>query len=98
MLVKIAEKAPVFPNYHNQRSMVSIDRLCEYVVNVIDTRADGIHLPQDEEYVCTCQMIRQIAAAKGKKIRLWSVLNPFVELLKLCTRVGKKAFGDLYYE
>ena len=50
-LVKFAEKLPFFPDYENKRSMIHIDRLVWYVKNLIDHRADGLHLPQDEEYV-----------------------------------------------
>lgn len=97
-LVKIADKLPIFPNYKNKRSVISIDRLCSYVKEVIDSEADGLHLPQDSQYACTSQMVKQIADEKGKKIRLWSVLNPLVSLAKCCTTAGKKAFGDLYYQ
>ena len=34
----------------------------------------------------------------GKKIRLLKILNPAVAVAKRCTSMGKKAFGDLYYE
>lgn len=96
-LVKIAKKLPVFPNYQNKRSMIHIDRLCWYVKEQIDQRYDGLVLPQDESYICTCQMIKEIAEGMGRKMRLMKVLNPAVWLAKLLP-VGKKAFGDLYYE
>ena len=97
-LVKFAQKLPVFPNYRNQRSMLHIDGLSRFVKELIDQRADGLFLPQDPEYVCTCQMVQQIAAAEGKQMKLLGILNPFVSVLKACTTKGKKAFGDLYYK
>lgn len=97
-LVKLAKVMPVFPDYPNKRSMLHIDGLCAYVKNVIDRGADGLFLPQDDTYVCTCHMVRQIAENMGRKLPLWKVLNPFVSLAKACTGMGKKAFGDLYYE
>lgn len=96
-LVKIAKKLPVFPNYQNKRSMIHIDRLCWYVKEQIDQRYDGLVLPQDENYVCTCQMIKEIAEGMGRKMRLMKVLNPAVWLLVKCTGKGKKAFGNLIY-
>ena len=96
-LVKIAQKLPIFPDYKNQRSMIHIDRLCWYVKERIDQGHDGLTLPQDENYVCTCQMIREIAEGMGRKMRLMKILNPAVWLAK-CLNAGKKAFGDLYYE
>ena len=97
-LVKFAKVMPVFPDYPNKRSMLHIDGLCAYVKNVIDRSADGLFLPQDEAYVCTCHMVQQIAENMGRKLPLWKVLNPIVSLAKAYTRMGKKAFGDLYYE
>ena len=97
-LVKIAKKLPVFPDYPNKRSMIHIDRLCQCVKETVDQNRDGLILPQDAEYVCTCHMIRQIARSMGKDMKLWKILNPAVKLAKRFTTAGKKAFGDLYYE
>ena len=96
-LEKIAKIAPFFPDYENIRSMVSMDNLAAFVKEVLDTRADGLFCPQDPEYVCTCRMIRSIAAEKGKKLRLIKALNPAVRLAKRFTGAGRKAFSDLYY-
>ena len=96
-LVKFAKMMPFFPDYKNKRSMIHIDRLCWYVKELIDCGTDGLILPQDEEYVCTCHMVRDIAKSMGKDMKLWKLLNPAVSLAKLLP-VGKKAFGDLYYE
>ncbi len=97
-LIKIAKKLPFFPNYKNQRSMIHIDRLSWFVKELVDRNCGGLYLPQDEQYVCTCQMVQGIAQDMGKKMPLLSVLNPFVWLAKHCTNAGKKAFGDLYYD
>lgn len=96
-LVKFARTMPFFPAYQNKRSMLNIDRLCWYVKGLVDTCADGLVLPQDEEYVCTCAMVRDIAKCMGKNMKLLKILNPAVSLVKLLP-VGKKAFGDLFYE
>lgn len=97
-LVKLAKKLPFFPDYKNKRSMLHIDKLCWYVKELIDNQIDGLVLPQDEVYVCTCQMVYNIAKAMGRDMKLLKILNPAVSLFKLCTVKGKKAFGDLYYE
>jgi UDP-glucose 4-epimerase len=96
-LVKIAKKLPVFPDYPNKRSMIHIDRLCCYIKELADDGMDGLVLPQDEEYVCTCRMVREIAEDLGRNMKLWKILNPAVLLAKRFTNAGKKAFGDLYY-
>lgn len=97
-LVKFAKILPVFPDYQNKRSMLHIDRLVWFVKNLIDSEADGLFLPQDENYVCTCKMVQAIAQTMGKNMKLWKLLNPAVSLVKQFTTAGKKAFGDLYYE
>lgn len=96
-LVKFAKKMPFFPDYYNKRSMIHIDRLISFVKGLVDGRADGLFFPQDEEYVCTCKMVQQIAKDMGKDMKLYKILNPAVYLLKACTTKGKKAFGNLIY-
>lgn len=96
-LVKIAKAAPVFPAYRNKRSMIHITRLCRYVKQIVDARSEGLVLPQDEEYVCTCEMVRDIARGMGKELKLLKLLNPAVYVAKLLP-MGRKAFGNLYYE
>lgn len=97
-LVKFARHFPVFPAYRNQRSMIHIDKLSAYVKQVVDERTGGLHLPQDDTYVCTSEMVKSIAADMGRNIRLLQIFNPFVFLLVKFTALGRKAFGNLYYE
>ena len=87
-----------FPDYVNRRSMISIENLCKFVKDTADGKKRGVFLPQDGQYVCTCRMVRDIAADMGRKLPRWKILNPAVALAKRFTSRGKKAFGDLYYE
>ena len=97
-LVKYAKIMPIFPDYKNKRSMINIERLCWFVKQIVDHQSDGLFFPQDESYICTCQMVQKIAEEHGKKMFMLRALNPFVSLVKIFTKKGKKAFGDLYYE
>lgn len=97
VLVKLAKVLPICPDYRNQRSMVSIENLCAWIKRVIDSGSDGIFCPQDPEYVCTCQMIRQIAESGGKHLPMTKLLNFGPALLRRFTVRGKKAFGSLVY-
>lgn len=97
-LIKFAKMMPFFPDYKNKRSMIHIDTLCAYVKGLIDTQGNGIFLPQDPKYVCTCKMVQEIAFSMGKNMKLSRILNPAVWVGKHCTTAGKKAFGDLYYK
>lgn len=100
-LEKIAKYVPVFPNIKNERSMLHIDKLCEFVRERIDFQDSGTFFPQDENYVRTSFMVRDIAKSKGRNIILFSWLNWFIKLLGYVPgKVGKltnKAFGNLVY-
>lgn len=101
-LVKIAKRIPVFPNVKNERSMLNIFRLCEFIKNRVDNSDAGIFFPQDDQYVRTSYMVRDLALEHGKKIYLFSWLNWLIYLMGYFPgKVGKivnKAFGNLVYE
>ena len=98
MLVKFAKMLPVFPDYENKRSMIHVDNLSAFVKNLMDEKKDGLFFPQDENYVCTCKMVKEIASDMGKNMKLLKIMNPAVSILKKFTIQGKKAFGDLIYD
>lgn len=98
MLVKFAKMLPVFPDYENKRSMIHVDNLSAFVKNLMDEKKDGLFFPQDENYVCTCKMVKEIASDMGKNMKLLKIMNPAVSILKKFTTQGKKAFGDLIYD
>lgn len=89
----LALKTPVFPEIKNQRSMIYIDNLCAYVERVIQDDITGIRTPQDRDYVCTTEMVRQIAKEHGKKIRFIKIPSVFVQTAPLST--VRKVFGSL---
>ena len=97
-LVKLSEILPVCPDYHNQRSMISINNLCAYLQKTIELQEAGIFWPKDPHDKCTCQMIRELAHAHGRHLRTTGLLNFAPVILKHCTRQGRKAFGDLVYK
>ena len=94
-LAKLAVKTPIFPDIDNKRSMVYIDNLCEFVRLLIDDCGAGLYFPQNDEYVKTSEMVKLIAEAHGKKIRMTKLFNPLLRLLRLST--VNKVFGDLVY-
>lgn len=99
-LRKVALKSPVFPDYKNQRSMVYIDNLCEFVKNVINNEEAGLFFPQNEEYVCTSEMVTGIAEINNKKMYQTKIFNILIKLgiYKVSVNVLKKVFGNLKYE
>lgn len=102
LLEKIAVKTPLFPGIENKRSMIYVENLAEFIRQLIENNASGLFFPQNEEYVTTARMVQLIGEAKGKRIRLWKLLNPFVWLAsKIPGKVGalvNKAFGSLTVE
>lgn len=99
MLLKIAERAPFFPAVNNQRSMLYIENFAEFLRLLTESGKGGLFLPQNADYASTAEMIKEIGAAKGKRIHLWRWLNPLVWLAgKVPGKIGgmvHKAFGTL---
>lgn len=96
VLRKFVMKFSVFPNYKNQRSMVYIGNLCEFVKCTIDKEQRGLFFPQNAEYINTSELARLIAKEHGKKIRLTKVFNRVIQGMR--PKVIKKVFGNLTYE
>ena len=95
-LSNLAQKTPIFPDVDNKRSMIYIDNLSEFVKQLIDNQSGGQFFPQNAEYVNTSEMVRLIAGAHGKRIRLTKFFNPLLRLLNVSTL--NKVFGDLVYD
>lgn len=95
-LAKLALKTPVFPSIKNNRSMIYIDNFCEFVRSLIDDSSSGVFFPQNEQYVCTSEMVKLIAEKHEKKIRFTRLFNPILTLFN--TTTINKVFGDLVYE
>lgn len=95
-LRKFALKSPILPNYQNQRSMIYIGNLCEFVKGCIEEKKSGLFFPQNAEYTNTSEMVKAIAEAHGKKIKLTKVFNWAIKIVPM--DVVKKVFGDLVYE
>jgi UDP-glucose 4-epimerase len=98
VLSSLARKLPVFPKVNNQRSMLYVGNLVEFVRLMIDNREQGIFHPQNEQYSNTCQLVRQIAAAGGKKLPLIGGCTWLLKLLSHVTPLVNKAFGSMTYD
>jgi len=97
-LSALAKKLPVFPQVQNQRSMLYIGTLCEFVMQLIESGKGGLYFPQNREYVNTTEMVTAIARCHGKKLM---VIPGFGWLIRLAeSRVGVvgKVFGTLTYD
>ena len=98
LLSKIAQKTPVFPYVKNERSMLYIENLCEFVRLMIENEESGTFWPQNAEYSNTSELVKMIAEAHGKRVVLVKGLGWLLKLLSHVTPVVNKAFGSLRYE
>ena len=98
LLRKLAIVSPIFPSLQNQRSMIYIDNLCDFVKLVIDKEMSGTFHPQNAEYVSTFHMVKEISKENSKKIYGIGIFNPILRVLKHRLSVFQKVFGDLTYE
>ncbi len=96
-VVKLVKKLPVFPQLHNQRSMIYIDNLCEFLKLCIDEGESGLFFPQNREYMQTSQMARTIAGKLGRRIWFSCLAGLAVRLTIPFLSLTKKAFGTLIY-
>ena len=98
VLASLAKKLPLFPKVENQRSMLYVGHLAEFVRLMIDGEEQGIFHPQNKTYTNTSQMVGQIAAVHHKKMPLAAGLTWLFKLLSHMTPLVNKAFGSLTYD
>ncbi|WFF74402.1 NAD-dependent epimerase/dehydratase family protein [Proteiniclasticum sp. QWL-01] len=96
-LANMAKKIPIFPDIDNERSMLHIDNLCEFIKVMIDYEDNGLFFPQNAEYVKTSELVKTIADVHGKKIWMISWLNWLIRFM-FGIGIVNKVFGNLVYE
>lgn len=105
-LAKLAKKLPIFPDVNNERSMLYIENLCEFLCQIMLLkpyhRNSVVLLPQNGEWTKTSDMVKMIAKASGKKIAELKCFAPAVWIgSKMPGKIGglvNKAFGNNCYE
>lgn len=101
-LVKLAEKLPIFPTFPNERSVLRIEHLAEYLRILSEESGEGLFWPQDDEYRSTPDMVFELAKIAGRHITPAAWLNPFVRLAFYFPgkpgKLARKAFGTLTIE
>ena len=98
VLAKFAQKLPVFPYVDNQRSMLYIENLCEFVRLMIENEEFGIFHPQNSEYSNTAELVKMIAAVHGKKVIVIRGFGWVLKLISHFTGLVNKAFGSFSYD
>ena len=97
-LAKLGAMTPVFPAWHNKRSMLYIDNLAEFVKQCVDRELEGTFYPQNHEQADTVEIIRFFAKASGHKVWITKLLNPFVWLGSFVLQPINKMFATYYYD
>ena len=101
-LSKMAKKLPVFPKVRNERSMLYIENLCEFLCQIMKREECGVFWPQNAEYTCTSDMVQTIAETTGHRISVSGFWKPMVDIAShIPGKVGNltnKAFGNLSYD
>ncbi len=97
-LSKFARKLPIFPYVKNERSMLYVENLCEFVRLMVENEEHGIFHPQNAEYSNTTELVKMIAAAHGKKIWAPKGFGWALKIMSHMTGLVNKAFGNLSYD
>lgn len=101
-LAKMAKKLPIFPDVQNERSMLYIENLCEFLCQVMIRGIGGIFWPQNAEYTRTSEMVKTIAEVSKSKIAVSKAWNWVVGLVRLIPgkprKLANKAFGNMSYD
>lgn len=105
-LAKLAKKLPIFPDVNNERSMLYIENLCEFLCQIMLLkpyhRNSVVLLPQNGEWTKTSDIVKVIAQTSGKKITELQCFAPAVWIgSKMPGKIGglvNKAFGNNCYD
>lgn len=97
-LAWLATKIPIFPNWHNKRSMLHVNNLAEFVKQVMIRHMDGIFFPQDPQLSDTVELVRFFAKEHNHKIFISSIFNPLVWIGAKFLKSIPKMFADSYYK
>lgn len=97
-LAWLACKVPVFPAWHNKRSMLHVYNLAEFVKQAILNGLFGTFYPQNAELADTVEIVRNVAKENGHKIWITRLLNPLVWIGSFFLLPIPKMFSSSYYE
>jgi len=94
----LGTKTPIFPNWHNKRSMLFIENLAEFVKQIIMRGDGGTFYPQNKEQSDTVEIVKFFAKKYNHKIWISKLFNPFVVIGSWFLPQVPKMFADSYYE
>lgn len=102
LLSKFAKKLPIFPDVQNERSMLYIENLCEFLCQVMMRGEGGVFWPQNSSYSNTSKIVKYIGYLHGHKVVLSKLMGLGVRIAACIPgKIGglaNKAFGNLTYD
>lgn len=93
----LGTKTPIFPAWHNKRSMLYIDNLAEFVKHAMIKQLSGTFYPQNAELADTVEIVKYFAHKYNHKIWISKIFNPFVIVGSWFLPQIPKMFSDSYY-
>lgn len=97
-LLKAVRKLHIFPTIQNERSLITVEKLCQEIRKYIDKNLSGLYLPQNDEYMCTVNIVKEKMKNEQVNVIYISVFNPIIRLMIGKISLITKCFGDLKYE
>lgn len=97
LLAKFAKRTPIFPTLENERSMLFLGNLMEFIRLMIDNEESGIFLPQNAEYVSSKELIKEIARIHKHRIFFIGIFNPLIRWFNKNVYINK-VFGSFTIE
>ena len=94
LLAKFAKITPIFPSLKNQRSVLYLGNLMEFIKLMIDNEEQGVFLPQNKEYVSSVNLVKEISRVHRHKIMCTGLFNPILKMMNKRVYVNK-VFGNL---
>lgn len=98
ILSKYAKRLPLFPDIENQRSVLYIENLIEFIRLMIENDESGIFYPQNSEYLKTSELVKLIAETHGNRLRLLKTFNSLISFFGKSIGMVNKVFGNMCYE
>lgn len=97
-LAWLGMKMPIFPAWHNKRSMLFVDNLCEFVRQAILHECHGTFYPQNKEYADTVEIVRYFADKYNHRIWITPIFNWGISLFGNHVRALGKMFSNSTYD
>jgi len=97
-LAQMALKTPIFPYINNERSMLYVGNLMEFVRLMIDNEEFGLFWPQNAEYSNTSEIVKKIAECHQKKVYLIKGFGCILRILSHISGLVNKVFGNMVFD